>query len=301
MVISLLTQIQVLKYRSLNRLESYLVPRELGKRSETSPYLSCDSYCLKCDFQVPRGISETEFLTSLFKISSQKSIFIPGRFVGIASQYFERIRPSFETIIVGDDDNTQSVESLERLAIYSKRVFSVNLISQSDKIKSIPLGIESPSYRSGGRLRNFSKSPSIDIENRPLNFLIAWNNETNISKRLLALKEFEKSKSTRIVRKRIPAQVVHKLMRKTLFVPCPAGNGLDTHRIWESLYLGAIPLVLREDAFCGVEQWPILVIDDWEDVTSLSRLELENLYMQNVIPVKLITQKSLEILREISK
>jgi hypothetical protein len=90
-------------------------------------------------------------------------------------------------------------------------------------------------------------------------------------------------------------------MRKTLFVPCPAGNGLDTHRIWESLYLGAIPLVLREDAFCGVEQWPILVIDDWEDVTSLSRLELENLYMQNVIPVELITQKSLEILREISK
>jgi hypothetical protein len=59
--------------------------------------------------------------------------------------------------------------------------------------------------------------------------------------------------------------------------------------------------VLREDVFCGVEQWPILVIDDWEDVTSLSRLELENLYMQNAIPVELITQKSLEILREISK
>lgn len=33
------------------------------------------------------------------------------------------------------------------------------------------------------------------------------------------------------------------LMSQSAFVLCPEGNGLDSYRIWESLYLGAVPVV----------------------------------------------------------
>jgi hypothetical protein len=51
------------------------------------------------------------------------------------------------------------------------------------------------------------------------------------------------------------------------FVLCPRGNGLDTHRLWETLYMGSIPIVKKHN-FC--EQFydlPICFVDNWEQVS----------------------------------
>jgi Exostosin family len=57
-------------------------------------------------------------------------------------------------------------------------------------------------------------------------------------------------------------------LRRHKFCLAPRGNGIDTHRLWESLYMGCIPVVGRDVL---VEEFahdlPILVVDRWEDVT----------------------------------
>ena len=50
------------------------------------------------------------------------------------------------------------------------------------------------------------------------------------------------------------------------FVLCPRGNGIDTHRIWEALYLKSIPIVRRCHAMSFFEDLPILFVDHWEEV-----------------------------------
>lgn len=50
---------------------------------------------------------------------------------------------------------------------------------------------------------------------------------------------------------------------------CPRGNGADTHRLWECLYLGVTPIVERST---HTELWmergvPLLVVDDWAQLT----------------------------------
>ena len=52
-----------------------------------------------------------------------------------------------------------------------------------------------------------------------------------------------------------------------MFVISPPGNGIDCHRIWECLYLGAIPVVKNNIAFSQFSHLPILWIDSWEEVT----------------------------------
>jgi hypothetical protein len=49
------------------------------------------------------------------------------------------------------------------------------------------------------------------------------------------------------------------------FVLCPRGNGIDTHRIWEALYLKSIPIVRRCHAMSFFEDLPILFVDRWEE------------------------------------
>jgi len=52
------------------------------------------------------------------------------------------------------------------------------------------------------------------------------------------------------------------------FVLCPEGNGMATHRPWESLYLNSYPIVRRRcftEAFA--KHLPMVLIDNWEEVT----------------------------------
>jgi hypothetical protein len=53
------------------------------------------------------------------------------------------------------------------------------------------------------------------------------------------------------------------------FCICPRGNGIDTHRVWECLYLEVVPILARS---VHSEYWarsglPVLLIDDWAEVT----------------------------------
>lgn len=52
------------------------------------------------------------------------------------------------------------------------------------------------------------------------------------------------------------------------FSVCPRGNGIDTVRVWESLYCRTIPIVKRENAMRYFQDLPILWIDDWSEIES---------------------------------
>ena len=51
------------------------------------------------------------------------------------------------------------------------------------------------------------------------------------------------------------------------FVLCPRGNGIDTHRLWEALYCGVIPVVVRHRTHSPLEGiLPILFVDNYSEV-----------------------------------
>jgi len=52
------------------------------------------------------------------------------------------------------------------------------------------------------------------------------------------------------------------------FVLAPAGNGPDTHRLWEALVLGCIPVVKRNVLSRFLSDLPVVVVDDWREVTT---------------------------------
>jgi len=52
------------------------------------------------------------------------------------------------------------------------------------------------------------------------------------------------------------------------FVLAPPGNGPDTHRLWEALALGCIPIVKRGYLSAALADLPVLAVDDWREVTA---------------------------------
>jgi hypothetical protein len=51
------------------------------------------------------------------------------------------------------------------------------------------------------------------------------------------------------------------------FTLCPHGHGLDTHRTWEVLLLGGVPVVRHSSMDSMYEGLPIVMVAEWSDVT----------------------------------
>jgi hypothetical protein len=64
-------------------------------------------------------------------------------------------------------------------------------------------------------------------------------------------------------------------INKSKFVLCPRGNGIDTHRLWETLYMKSIPIVKYHITHSNLIDLPILFINDW---TEINKEFLENKY-----------------------
>lgn len=76
-----------------------------------------------------------------------------------------------------------------------------------------------------------------------------------------------------------------KEIKQHKFVLCPRGNGVDTHRLWETLYMGSIPVVQYDPCHSEFADLPILFINDWNTFSQKSIEELDliyNIYMNKV-------------------
>jgi hypothetical protein len=209
--------------------------------------------------------------------SKFKKMYILGSLVSNLLKNLDLIQNmKLESIVIMESDELQQASVLENLLIISEKVFSNNLVGSSKRVFPLPLGLERQTYRSAGNLRDFKKIPNTFPRSRPVNFLIAWNDDTNFNRKQVR-EIFRNSSRTINVERRLNAKSVHKLMRKTLFVPSPAGNGLDCHRTWEALYLGCVPVVLEAD-FCGDPTWPVLVVKNWQDLALLNQEDLIQTY-----------------------
>lgn len=57
-----------------------------------------------------------------------------------------------------------------------------------------------------------------------------------------------------------------KKMTKYSFILSPFGQGMDCHRTWEALCLGCIPIICAPNFKKMVEDLPVLIVNDWNEI-----------------------------------
>ena len=63
-------------------------------------------------------------------------------------------------------------------------------------------------------------------------------------------------------------------LRTHSLVPCPRGNGIDTHRLWETLYMGGTPVLKRNPITDELtKELPVIYINNWEELVDLKLME----------------------------
>lgn len=96
----------------------------------------------------------------------------------------------------------------------------------------------------------------------------------------------------------LPYEEYLKGIQDHKFVLCPSGNGIESARNWETLYLRRVPIFKRhpylEEMF---KDFPVLFVDEWEEVTEQLLKDNEHLFdeMQNINPDLLDLNKIYDI------
>jgi hypothetical protein len=154
--------------------------------------------------------------------------------------------------------------------------FATNCTVNNPKIVQIPIGItndcdDNPVHRIFGNLYIMQEVMSLPRVVRTdkkvyLNFSVnTYAVERKPLMEMFMIKDWVTvgiSEPTLSGRRRFLEEI-----RNHNFVLCPRGNGIDTHRLWETLYMESIPIVRRTPALTQFEDLPISWVDSWEEVT----------------------------------
>lgn len=189
------------------------------------------------------------------------------------------------TLVTGDSDLTVSsltIIDIETLlsSPYLKKWFAQNLSYDHSKIEPMPIGLDfhsawqNPRLYSGqhilpahqeGELRSICRTAKKFSERKPL-VVCDWIGHSTYGDREEARQAIPEG--ARIVpTQRLPRHELWQLYVKYAFVASPFGVGLDCHRTWEAIALGCVPIIKRSSISELFEDMPVLIIDDWAQVT----------------------------------
>jgi len=149
--------------------------------------------------------------------------------------------------------------------------FGQNVNIVNERIESIPIGLENDKWFLGVRKKE-KMLLKLKEEKTFKNLLyINHNPRTNPEKREGIYEMFsQKCKCWVTIEIGINGVNFDSYLNNIYnhkFVICPEGNGIDTHRTWECLYMGTIPIEKKNINNQFYTDLPILFVNDWEEIT----------------------------------
>lgn len=230
-------------------------------RNRTSaPYLSGDSFAALADLVVTHELlSDIQKLSNSLKIAN--IVFCPSPLL----ETFIEIYPSSKQVQVllvgnGDKNFTENPQEYKRIA---KFIFLQNsFISDNDRIYTLPIGIENLKLGVNGLIK-FSPNP---VKSKFDRVMVGPFSPTITLRAQFASKKFADSDKFDFFPERLSLQEYSRNLHDYSFVLCPEGNGVDTHRVWETLYAGSTPIILQSSWAKSLTDLdiPLVITESWE-------------------------------------
>ena len=189
-------------------------------------------------------------------------------------RFFERLRLTRKRIILVTGEGDLPCDEFRQKFLPANVAwwFAANVTCSHPRVSPLPLGLGSPQ---SGMTLQAEEISAMRAAGRPRDrwLYVNFRPETNSADRQSAFEFFrdhpgagdwitfqppaERGSNVAF----LDALVCHR------FVLCPPGNGVDTHRMWEALLAGAVPVVLRSRAMEPFAHLPILFVEDFRRVT----------------------------------
>ena len=216
----------------------------------------------------------TGFKLKNLKIKNGDIIFCNSSYLNLLFKYLQRLKDIKSlTLITSQSDFAITKDVYLKKPLSIRKWYSVNVAHEDDNLVPIPLGLAnnySPKNIRINDLVNF-KFDNVIKENK---LYINLRKSTNLRERE-NIENLFKNKDWVVIRE--PNLSIDDYIRdlnKFKFILCPWGNGVDTHRIWEALYCGSIP-VTKSHVGLSFHNLPIISFNNFNNL-SIEKLVAES-------------------------
>lgn len=156
-----------------------------------------------------------------------------------------------------DRDFTKSM--LDSISPYVSRILAINCTVSDEIIQKIPLGFNDHSTE-------VLENESFETTNKE-NLIYLNFKKHHHSERPICFDHFSKFDWVTIENNFLDVKSFYDNLKTFKYCISPRGTGIDTHRIYESLLFGVIPIVKTSTLDDLYREFPIIIVDDWTDVT----------------------------------
>lgn len=257
--------------------------------------LSQIGFALNADLIITDRIPEIEFGIdlNLFKLLQEDEKVFIASYMSIDYNKIVQILKEKDIKVNFYLANEPNVDPkiIKTLLPVANQIFCQNNNFYHPKVHYMPIGIRDcgtivPLH--SGFYHNYLIKEGYDIRNKDFLCLLCFQVHPHLKDRVECYELFKDSHFILNLNKgtysnptplcwNVPVEINYEYTHKSKYTLCPGGCGEDTHRFFESIYLGSIPIVKRTNtSFDRVfEKFPCLVIDNWSDITE--ELLLNNL------------------------
>ena len=237
---------------------------------EMVDYITGEKFIELADFvYVPNDIDkDCNPLVNTFHYGSLKERNIVYTHTMYAKQLFDVIRKISNKFIIVTHNCDEIVDDTFDIPYNMIKWYTQTVNVNHPKIQSIPIGLENNKWfklldkkgKMARKLTEKKKFKNIVYLNVNIN--------TNPQERV-PVYQYLKDKYWVTVEKKVNGQDFESYIDNIYnhkYVVCPQGNGIDTHRLWETLYMRSVPIVKKDINSWFYNDLPILYVNAWQDM-----------------------------------
>lgn len=247
-------------------------------RLSSEPYISGDTF-RKHSKHVRDEISQIDYSA----VEKNDIVFIKTDYLDeFLNNEINKIKNYF-ILITHNSDYPITKKHTELLGNKNIKWFAQNLSFDASKdlrFEPLPIGLENRSFLKHGKIKNFDIF--IPDKNKKNNKIYCSFNTLTNKKRIDVLNCVKENKLTDIENFSNHRNYIKKLSNYKFSI-CPIGNGLDTHRFWESISVHTLPIVENSEFIQNFKKLgvPMLILENWNDIENINEATLINIYEDN--------------------
>jgi len=193
------------------------------------------------------------------------------------SLFTQKVLPKINypfTLVTHNSDQKITQDNIDILNnVNLKKWFGMNCFLTHKKLQPIPIGIANEKWPHGNKDELLQVS-NTDINRK--NFVYSnFEVTTNFYKRSEVLNELKSKDFITFDFNKHSFLNYLKEVKSYKYIISPWGNGVDCHRIWESIMLGTIPIIEKHIALEYFYDLPVYIVDSFNQ---LNREDLEKNY-----------------------
>ena len=226
---------------------------------------------------ISRGKNIVFYKLNSFSLKENDIVFCNLSLINELFKHLNKIN-SFKNIkiITNQTDSSITKKIFDKKPICVSKWYSINIDHKDPNLISIPLGLSNDYSPKNPNANDFIKLSSNEKITKINNMYINYQQNTNLMERKMLFDLFKDEEWVDVDDPNLKLEEYVEKLNSYLFVFCPWGNGIETHRVWETLYAGSVPVLKYHPSYSSISNLPVLFVNNYKEINKKLLEEFRN-------------------------